>query len=224
MIRLENVSKVYQREKSAATVNALVDVNLTIADGEFVGIVGPSGCGKTTLLNIIGGLDRPTAGKVLHDGEDISLLNQSLLAEFRNKKTGFVFQSYYLEPNFSVMRNIEMPLIISGVGKKEREERVSDLLKELGLSEKLSVPAKQLSGGQMQRVSIARALINNPSILLADEPTGNLDSKSGKEVMEIFREINHRGKTVLLVTHNEEYLEYCTKTVRLADGQIEAVL
>lgn len=219
MINLKNICKVYGDGDSA--VSALSNVSLEIADGSFVAVVGKSGSGKTTLLNILGGLDGATAGEIIVDGISLNRLTSDELADYRNKKTGFVFQSYYLEPTFTVLENVEMPLIIAGVEKSERRERAQKWIVKLGLSDKINVKTSNLSGGQKQRVSIARALVNDPTILLADEPTGNLDTKNGNEVMELLREINAGGVTVILITHNDEYAHLADYAIILEDGRVK---
>ena len=187
MIQLQNVDKIYGKGDGA--VHALKNVNVTIEDGKFTAILGKSGSGKSTLMNIIGALDSPTNGSVIANGKVLNELSPNELAEYRNKTTGFVFQSFYLEPTFSVLDNVAMPLIIAGKPRKEREEQARKILTQLGLEDKIQKKANELSGGQKQRVSIARALVHNPEIVLADEPTGNLDSQNGAEVMALLREI-----------------------------------
>ncbi|MGQ4891674.1 MAG: ABC transporter ATP-binding protein [Candidatus Njordarchaeia archaeon] len=202
-------------------VHALRGVNLKVRKGEFIAIMGPSGSGKSTLLNMIGALDRPTRGKVLIDGIDISKLNDNQLAYLRNKKIGFVFQSYNLINRTNVLRNVEMPAIVTGMSKRERIERAISLLKAVGLEEEIYRQPKYLSGGQQQRVAIARALMNNPTIILADEPTGNLDSVAGAEVMKYFRKMNKEfGATVVVVTHDREVAETADRIIHLKDGKV----
>jgi len=216
MIRLEQVDKIYGNGPTA--VHALKKVNLEIEDGKFTAIVGRSGSGKSTLMNMIGGLDAPTNGKVYADQLVLNELNNDQLAEYRNQTTGFIFQSFYLEPTFTVLENVAMPLTIAGMDKKAREEKAVDVLKKLGLEDKINKKANELSGGQKQRVSIARAIVHNPKIVLADEPTGNLDSQSGAEVMKLLKEICAMGKSVVLVTHNLEDAANADRIIVIKDG------
>lgn len=220
MIILKNVNHIYGEDKEA--VHALKDVNLVIEDGKFTCILGRSGSGKSTLMNIIGALDTPTSGKVFNNDIDLSTLNEDQLANYRNKTTGFVFQSFYLEPSYTVLENVVMPLTIAGMKRKEREEMGKDILIKLGLEDKIFKKANELSGGQKQRVAIARALVRNPDIILADEPTGNLDSQNGAEVMALFREIVKTGKSVVLVTHNAEDAKNADNIINIKDGVISA--
>lgn len=217
MIELKNINKIYGKGENA--VHALKNVTLTIEKGKFTAIIGKSGSGKSTLMNIIGGLDLPTSGEVYSNGVLLNSLNENELAEYRNKNTGFIFQSFYLEPTFTVLDNVCMPLIIAGESKKSREEKGKEILKMLGLEDKIYKKANELSGGQKQRVSIARALIHNPQIILADEPTGNLDSQNGAEVIRILREICNRGTSVVLVTHNLEDAMNADKIIVIKDGE-----
>ena len=216
MIELKNVYKTYG--KGYGAVQALKNVNLVIEDGKFTAIVGRSGSGKTTLMNIIGALDKPTLGSVISNGNNLTAMTRDQLAEYRNKTTGFVFQSFYLEPTFTVLDNVAMPLIIAGEGRSSREEKAAAVLKSLGLEDKIYKKANELSGGQKQRVSIARAIVHNPDIVLADEPTGNLDSQSGAEVMAILRNICDMGKSVVLVTHNMEDAKNAEVIIDIKDG------
>lgn len=217
---VENVHKYYY--VGTVTVHALRGISLKVRKGEFVAIMGPSGSGKSTLLNIIGALDRPTSGKVYIDGVDISKLDSDELAELRNRKIGFVFQSYNLINRTTVLRNIEMPAIVAGMSKKRRAEKAKQLLRIMGLDETaLKRRPIHLSGGQQQRVAIARALMNNPTIILADEPTGNLDSKTGAEVMGYLRKLNKKlGVTVILVTHDRSVAEMADRILHIKDGVI----
>ena len=219
MIQLQNVDKIYG--KGDGDVHALKNVNVTIEDGKFTAILGKSGSGKSTLMNIIGALDSPTNGSVIANGKVLNELSPNELAEYRNKTTGFVFQSFYLEPTFSVLDNVAMPLIIAGKPRKEREEQARKILTQLGLEDKIQKKANELSGGQKQRVSIARALVHNPEIVLADEPTGNLDSQNGAEVMALLREICEMGKSVVLVTHNMEDAKNADNIIYIKDGVAE---
>ena len=220
MIILKNVNRIYGKDESA--VHALKDVNLVIEDGKFTCILGKSGSGKSTHMNIIGAIDTPTSGKVINGDLDLTSLKEDKLADYRNKTTGFVFQSFYLEPSYTVLENVVMPLTISGTKKKEREEIGKEMLKKLGLEDKTYKKANELSGGQKQRVSIARALVNNPDYILADEPTGNLDSQNGAEVMALFKQIVQMGKSVILVTHNAEDAKNAENIVRIKDGVVTA--
>lgn len=220
MIVLKNVSKTYG--KGEEKVEALKNVNLVIEDGKFTAIIGKSGSGKTTLMNLIGGLDNPTQGQISADDMDITSLNSKELAKYRNQTTGFVFQSFYLEPSFTVLENVCMPLTIAGIGKKEREERAKDMLISLGLEDKIYKKTNDLSGGQKQRACIARALVSNPKIILADEPTGNLDSENGSEVIRLLRRIADEGKSVILVTHNPEDAKKTDNIVEIKDGIVHA--
>lgn len=220
MIILRKVCKTYGKGENA--VNALKDVNLVIEDGKFTAIIGKSGSGKSTLMNIIGALDTPTSGKIYNDKTDLSKLTENELAEYRNKTTGFVFQSFYLEPSYTVLENVAMPLTISGMKKNEREEKAKEIIKKLGLEDKTYKKANELSGGQKQRVSIARALVHNPSLILADEPTGNLDSQNGAEVMALLKQIVKMGKSVVLVTHNMEDAKNADNIVNIKDGVVSA--
>lgn len=220
MIVLKNVSKTYG--KGEEKVEALKNVNLVIEDGKFTAIIGKSGSGKTTLMNLIGGLDNPTQGQITADDMDITSLNSKELAKYRNQTTGFVFQSFYLEPSFTVLENVCMPLTIAGIGKKEREERAKNMLISLGLEDKIYKKTNDLSGGQKQRACIARALVSNPKIILADEPTGNLDSENGSEVIRLLRRIADEGKSVILVTHNPEDAKKTDNIVEIKDGIVHA--
>ena len=219
MIELKNVDKIYGNGESA--VHALKNVNVTIEDGKFTAILGKSGSGKSTLMNIIGALDSPTGGEVFADGKNLTKMSQNELAEYRNKTTGFVFQSFYLEPTFTVLDNVAMPLIIAGEDRKSREKKATDILIKLGLEDKIMKKANELSGGQKQRVSIARALVHDPDIVLADEPTGNLDSQNGAEVMALLRQICDMGKSVVLVTHNMEDAKNADNLILIKDGVAE---
>ena len=220
MIILRNVNRIYGKGENA--VHALKDINLVIEDGKFTAILGKSGSGKTTLMNIIGAIDTPTSGKVYSDDVDLSSLSENKLAEYRNKSTGFVFQSFYLEPSYTVLENVAMPLTIAGMKRKEREELAKDIIAKLGLEDKTYKKANELSGGQKQRVSIARALVHNPTVILADEPTGNLDSQNGAEVMALLKEIVKTGKSVVLVTHNMEDAKNAENIINIKDGVIGA--
>lgn len=219
IIELIHVKKVYVSD--GVPTEALRGVSLRVTRGEFIAVVGPSGSGKSTLLHLVGGLDRPTSGKVLIGGNDINKLSDEKLAELRNEKIGFVFQFYNLIPYLPVIKNVELPLIVKGISSQERKERVLKLLEEVGLKDKAFTRPTRISGGEQQRVAIARALINNPEILLADEPTGNLDSKNSIMIAELFRELNDKGKTIVMVTHNLEVASYAKRILYIRDGLIE---
>lgn len=221
MIELKNVTKVYGEDKSA--VCALDNITLQLPNEKLIAIVGKSGCGKSTMLNLIGGLDTPTKGYLCNNGINIDTLSNDELANYRNKNIGFIFQSFYLEPTFTVFENVEMPLIIAGIDKKSRNEKTFQIINQLGLNDKLHKKTKTLSGGQKQRVAIARALINSPSLILADEPTGNLDTENGKQVISLLKEISRKGKTVILVTHNMEDALNADVIIELSDGRIKSI-
>ena len=218
MIRIQDLSKVYSM--GDIEVNALIDINLRIGKGEFISVMGPSGSGKSTLMNILGCLDKPTRGKFFLDGEDVSGLDDDALAGIRNKKIGFVFQSFNLLPRMTALHNVELPMIYSGIRREKRIQMAMKALEKVNLSDRIYHQPNELSGGQRQRVAIARTLVNNPSIILADEPTGNLDSKSGEEIMEIFKLLNEEGVTILLVTHEKNIAEYSNRIVTFRDGRI----
>ena len=218
MITLTNLEKIY-RTKEIETV-ALENVNLTVNKGEFLSIMGPSGCGKSTLLNIIGLLDAPTSGIIEIDGTNTEHMNDKQLAAFRNRKLGFVFQSFHLINSLNVLDNVELPLLYRNVSAKERREAARAVLEKVGLSHRMNHFPTQLSGGQCQRVAIARAIVGNPEIILADEPTGNLDSKMGIEVMDLLHKLNKEdGRTIVMVTHNEAQAQQTSRTVRFFDGR-----
>jgi putative ABC transport system ATP-binding protein len=200
----------------------LKGINLDIYKNEYVALMGPSGSGKSTLMNILGCLDSPTLGKYILNGKDVSKMADNDLAEVRNKEIGFIFQQFNLLPRLSAAENVALPLVYAGVAKKERIDRAMDVLSKVGLADRSHHKPNELSGGQIQRVAIARALVNNPAIILADEPTGNLDSKTSVEVMEIFGKIQSAGNTVVLVTHEEDIASYAKRVVRLRDGSIES--
>ncbi|MFH1386367.1 MAG: ABC transporter ATP-binding protein [bacterium] len=201
-------------------VKALRGINLTINRGEFVSIMGPSGCGKSTLMHILGCLDRPSKGHVLLDEVDVDELDDNSLAEIRNKKVGFVFQTFNLLPKLNAIENVELPLIYAGVKFDERRAKAAKLLETVGLKERMFHKPSELSGGQSQRVAIARSLANGPSIVLADEPTGNLDSKSGEEIIHLFQELNKQGITLIIVTHDQEIANHSKRIIRLKDGLV----
>ncbi|MDI6716817.1 MAG: ABC transporter ATP-binding protein [Actinomycetota bacterium] len=218
MIEARDIYKTYYLE--GVEINALNGVSLKINGGEFVSIMGQSGSGKSTLMHIIGCLDKPTSGSVLIDGNDVSELSENELADLRLQKIGFVFQTFNLIPRASALKNVELPLIYAGIKATERRERAIQALKSVGLGDRLYNRPSQLSGGQQQRVAIARALINNPGVILADEPTGNLDSKSGAEIMRILNSLHQQGRTVILVTHEAEIAEHANRLIRIFDGRI----
>ena len=220
IVKVEQVYKRY--DSSAGEISVLKNINFQINKGEFVSIVGPSGSGKSTLLNILGTLDRPSEGDIFIEGVDVFSLNDHDLAYLRNNTIGFIFQSYNLINRASVLKNIEIPCIISGVSKNERLERASEIMGLLGIEDKGSFKPFNLSGGQQQRVAIARALMNNPSIILADEPTGNLDTKTGSEVFNLLKMLSNKyARTIVLVTHNPELAEKTDRIIHLKDGEIE---
>ena len=218
MIHLENVSKRYDMERAA--VHALREVSIEIGPGEYVALLGPSGSGKSTLLHVIGCLDRPTSGRYLLEGEDVGALDVNRLADIRNRKMGFVFQAFHLLPRLSALENVALPLRLGGVGTAERTERARELLERMGLGERISHRPAELSGGQQQRVAIARSLANRPAILLADEPTGNLDTASGAEITAILEGLLDEGRTVIVVTHDETMARRARRILRLRDGRV----
>jgi putative ABC transport system ATP-binding protein len=199
-------------------VNALKDVDLTIGQGEFVAIMGPSGSGKSTFMNVIGCLDRPTGGEYLLNGEGVARMDDNSLAEVRNKYLGFVFQNFNLLPRTSALKNVELPLVYAGA--KNRPERARKALEMVGLGQRMDHTPAMLSGGQQQRVAIARAIVNDPMLILGDEPTGNLDSVTSEEIMAVFQELNRQGKTVIVVTHEEDIAQHCKRVIRFKDGMV----
>ena len=218
MIKLDNITKIFSTEEVQTT--SLNGVSLEVNDGEFVAIMGPSGCGKSTLLNIIGLIDTPTTGTYLLNGMDVSTLTENERTDIRKGVIGFVFQSFNLIDELNVNENVELPLLYMGVPAKERKERVLEVLRRMNMSQRGKHLPSQLSGGQQQRVAIARAVIGNPKIILADEPTGNLDSKNGLEVMELLSQLNAEGTTVIMVTHSQHDAAYANRIINLYDGQI----
>src|SRR5687767_9910873 len=218
-MRLENISRRY--EMGSETVHALRDVSLKIERGEYVAIMGPSGSGKSTLMNLLGCLDTPTAGRYELNGTDVSEMDDNDLAEIRNREIGFVFQTFNLLPRSNALHNVELPRIYGGMDSETRRERALQALSSVGLSDRVHHKPNELSGGQRQRVAVARALVNNPSILLADEPTGNLDSKTGVEIMALFEELSKKGNTIILVTHEADIAAHAHRAIHLRDGQIE---
>lgn len=203
-------------------VYVLKGIDLQINKGEYVALMGPSGSGKSTLMNILGCLDTPTSGRYILNGKDVSQMHDDELAEIRNKEIGFVFQTFNLLPRTTALANVALPMVYAGFSKSERNERATEVLKQVNLADRMDHQPNQLSGGQRQRVAIARAMVNNPSIILADEPTGNLDSKTSVEIMTLFSEIHKNGNTVILVTHEEEIAAYAHRIIRLRDGIIES--
>jgi len=219
LIQLENISKVYRG--GAEDVYALRQVDLSIEDNEYVALMGPSGSGKSTLMNILGCLDTPSSGTYRLAGTDVSSMNANELAEVRNHRIGFVFQTFNLLPRASALQNVELPLVYAGMRRKVRRERAIEALERVGLADRMQHRPSQLSGGQRQRVAIARALANRPSLLLADEPTGNLDTRTGEEIMALFNALYAEGNTVLLVTHEPEIAQYAQRLIRIRDGLID---
>ena len=219
ILELQNIYKEYQQGKLKVPV--LKNVNFSMEEGEYVAIMGPSGSGKTTLMNIIGCLDKATSGEFILDGQNINQCTENEMSDLRLHKIGFVFQSFHLLPKQTALENVEMPLNYAGGPKKERKERAFQALERVGLADRVDFRPNQLSGGQMQRVAIARAIVNNPKILLADEPTGALDSKSGTQVMELFQRLNEEGVTVLMITHDAEIASHAARIVQIRDGELQ---
>jgi putative ABC transport system ATP-binding protein len=220
IIETHDISKVYRM--GSETIHALKSVSIKIERGEYVAFMGPSGSGKSTLMNIIGCLDTPTGGQYVLNGNDVSNMTDNELAEVRNKEIGFVFQTFNLLPRQTSLENVALPLIYAGYNKSAREERAQQVLESVGLGNRSKHKPNELSGGQRQRVAIARALVNNPSIILADEPTGNLDTKTSYEIMELFENLHTKGNTIIMVTHEEDIAKYAHRIVRLRDGLIES--
>lgn len=218
MIRLENINKAYKTENIETL--ALNDINLHIEKGEFIAIMGPSGCGKSTLLNTLGMLDNPSSGSYLFKNKDISQYSERRLSKIRKENVGFIFQSFNLINDLNVKENIELPLLYQGLRIKERKKRVEEVMAKMAITHRSTHMPQQLSGGQQQRVAVARAITTNPSLLLADEPTGNLDSKHGDEVMDLLKKLNENGTTILMVTHSQYHAEYASRIIHLFDGQL----
>jgi len=220
MIQVSDLTKIY--EMGNQEVRALDGINFDVERNEYIAIMGPSGSGKSTLMNVIGCLDTPTSGRYILNNKDVSELEDAELAEVRNREIGFVFQTFNLLPRTDCLSNVELPLIYSGMKTAERHRRAKETLQRVGLGDRIDHRPNELSGGQRQRVAIARALVNNPSILLADEPTGNLDTKTGSEIMMLFEELYRAGNTILVVTHEQEIADHARRVIWLRDGQIES--
>lgn len=218
LIEVRDLHRFY--EMGGETVRALNGVDLDINPGDFVAIIGPSGSGKSTLLYLLGGMDQPTSGSVVINGENITTMNPNRLAKFRQRTIGYVFQAFNLISTMTASQNVEFPMVFAGAKPKERRKRAVELLTSVGLGERIDHKPTEISGGQQQRVAISRALVNDPKIILADEPTGNLDSKSGTDVIEILRKLNAEGRTIVMVTHDEELLKITNRFIRIRDGKI----
>jgi putative ABC transport system ATP-binding protein len=219
MIKMNGIKKIYNTGK--VSFEALRGLDIDVKDNEYIAIVGPSGSGKSTLMNLMGCLDTPTTGEYILDKNRIDSLTSNQLAEIRNRKVGFVFQAFNLLPYATAFENVELPLLFAAMRAKERKQRVVELLSRVGLGDKLNNKPTEMSGGEMQRTAIARALANNPKLILADEPTGNLDTKSGGEIIKIFDELHANGHTVIIITHDKSIAEHCQRIIKLKDGKIE---
>jgi putative ABC transport system ATP-binding protein len=220
LIEISNITKVY--EMGLEKLYALHGVDLEIKKNEYVAIMGPSGSGKSTLMNIVGCLDTPTSGNYMLNGKDVHEMDDNELATIRNKEIGFVFQTFNLLPRSDALHNVELPLVYSGVSRAERIRRAEEALQSVGLADRMKHKPNELSGGQRQRVSVARALVNNPSLILADEPTGNLDTKTGEEIMILIEELNRKGNTIIIVTHEEDIARHAHRIIKIRDGKIES--
>jgi len=220
LIEIKKITKIY--EMGEEKLYALNGVDLTIKKNEYVAIMGPSGSGKSTLMNIIGCLDTPTSGDYILNGKDVHEMDDNELAEIRNREIGFVFQTFNLLPRSNALHNVELPLVYSGLSRTERLKRAEEALVNVGLADRMTHKPNELSGGQRQRVAVARALINKPSIILADEPTGNLDTKTGEEIMSLIKELNEKGNTIIIVTHEEDIARHAKRIVKIRDGMIES--
>ena len=220
IVRLENINKVYGESGTETSVPALNNVSLSVNEGEYVAIMGPSGSGKSTLMNVIGCLDKPTSGIYYFGDKDVLKMKDRQLSDLRLNSIGFVFQSFYLMNEENAIENVALPLSYAGVSKKERERRAVEALTRVGLADRVKFRPDQLSGGQKQRVAIARAIVNNPKVLLADEPTGALDQKSGAAIMELFQKLNDEGTTIIMITHDANIASHAKKTYRIVDGQL----
>lgn len=221
MISLDQIVKNYYI--GSITVEALRSVDIKIERNEYVAIMGPSGSGKSTLMNLVGALDTPTSGEYILNGTDVSKMDDDRLAEIRNQEIGFIFQTFNLLPRYTALENVMLPLVYAGIPKSERAEKAKATLADVGLGDRMDHKPNELSGGQRQRVAIARALVNDPSIILADEPTGNLDSKTSMDIMKLFGDIHNRGNTIILVTHEESIARYAHRIIRLLDGEVDKI-
>jgi putative ABC transport system ATP-binding protein len=220
VIQLENISKVYILGK--VLIPAVKSVTLTISRNEYVALMGPSGSGKSTLMNVIGCLDTPTKGRYVLSGQEVGRLTDDELAEIRNNEIGFIFQTFNLMPRLTALENVALPLVYAGVSKRKRAQRAEHVLEQVGLADRMTHKPNELSGGQRQRVAVARALVNNPSLILADEPTGNLDTKTSEEIMALFDDIHGQGNTIVIVTHEEDIAKRARRIIRLRDGEVES--
>ncbi|NLC76858.1 MAG: ABC transporter ATP-binding protein [Clostridia bacterium] len=218
MVKLEKIHKIY--DTGATQVHALVEINLEIQKGEFLAVMGPSGSGKSTLMNIIGLLDRPTRGSYFLEGKEVSQLDEETLARTRNRHIGFVFQTFNLLPRADALRNVELPMLYAGIKPRQRRAKALEALERVGLADRLLHKPNELSGGQKQRVAIARAIVNKPSVILADEPTGALDTRTGEEIMALFQELNEEGATIVVVTHETDIARHAKRVVQIRDGRV----